>query len=67
MGSGSWTDRFGYGGLLRSMDVSFDPGFVNDGDSEIGTGTRGENKWSYCFQGSYALEQMKLSFSKDLS
>lgn len=43
MGSGSWTDRFGYGGLIRSMDVSFDPGFVNDGDSEIGTGTRGEN------------------------
>ncbi|MCD9638756.1 hypothetical protein HAX54_022906 [Datura stramonium] len=25
MGSGSWTDRFGYGGLILSMDVSFNP------------------------------------------
>ncbi|MCD7473242.1 hypothetical protein HAX54_014957 [Datura stramonium] len=26
--------------LSGSMDVSFDPGFVNDGDSEIGTGCK---------------------------
>lgn len=32
------------------MDVSFDPGFVNDGDSEIGTGTRGKTSGVIAFK-----------------